>query len=65
MAVERVEDLDDSYGHAFGQLSLDLRGMTFPEGTTEVTVSVAFGSAEIFVPRDVPVRIEGRTLFGS
>ncbi len=59
VAVGRVEDLNDSYGQAFGQLSLDLRGMAFPEGTTEVTVSVVFGSAEVFVPRDVSVQIEG------
>lgn len=65
VAVGRAEDLDDSYGQAFGQLSLDLRGMAFPEGTTEVTVSVAFGSAEIFVPRDVSVQIEATTLSGS
>ena len=65
VAIGRVEDLEDSYGHAFGQLQLDLRGMTFPEGTTEMTVSVAFGSAEVLVPRDVPVRVEGTTLFGS
>lgn len=65
VSVQRPEDLEDSYGHAFGRLSLDLRGMTFPEGTTEITVSMAFGGAEILVPRDVPVRIEGTTLFGA
>ena len=65
VAIGTVEDLEDSYGHAFGQLRLDLRGMTFPEGTTEITVSVAFGSAEVLVPRDIPVRAEGTTLFGS
>lgn len=65
VAVARIEDLDESYGHAFGQLNLDLRDLAFPEGTTEVSVSVAFGSAAIRVPRDIPVRVEGDTLFGS
>ncbi len=65
VVVERIEDLEGSYGHAFGQLHLDLRGVQFPEGTTEITVASAFGSAEVRVPRDVPVRIEGTTLFGS
>ena len=65
VTVARIEDLDESYGHAFGQLNLDLRDVAFPEGTTEVTVSVAFGSAAIRVPRDIPVRVEGDTLFGS
>ncbi len=65
VAVTRIEDIEDSYSHAFGQLRLDLRGTTFPEGATEITVSVAFGSAEVRVPRDIPVRVEGDTLFGS
>lgn len=63
--VSRVEELDDDYQYVFGKLNLDLRGVTFPEGTTEVTLVTAFGSMDVRVPSDLPVRVQGETLFGS
>ncbi|MEX2373401.1 MAG: PspC domain-containing protein [Dehalococcoidia bacterium] len=60
-----VQDLDDSYGHVFGSLTLDLRGLDAPDGTTEVSVSVVFGSTEVLLPQGVPARISANTLFGN
>ncbi|TAJ17092.1 MAG: PspC domain-containing protein [Dehalococcoidia bacterium] len=63
--VQSIDDLDESYEYVFGQLNLDLRGVTFPEGTTEVSLVSAFGSVNVRLPADIPVRVQGETLFGS
>jgi phage shock protein PspC (stress-responsive transcriptional regulator) len=60
-----VADLQDEYSHAFGSMTLDLRSLELPQGTTQVKASTSFGSLEVILPHDVPVRIEARTTFGS
>lgn len=59
-----VGELDPSYGHAFGSMTLDLRGIELPAGTTHVEASTAFGSAKVWLPPNVPVRVEASTAFG-
>ncbi|MEZ4501562.1 MAG: LiaF-related protein [Dehalococcoidia bacterium] len=62
---QRIEDLDDSYSHAFGSMTVDLTDINFPRGTTDLEVSMAFGDLRIYVPDDVGLRVEGSTTFGS
>lgn len=64
--VDRVEDLQDSYSHAFGSLTLDLRDMEIPVGeTVEVSVNVVFGEATVLLPDDAAARFDLRSVFGS
>jgi len=60
-----VADLEDEYSHSFGSMTLDLRSLDLPQGTTEVKANTAFGSLEVLLPPGVPVRVEARTTFGS
>ena len=68
---ERVErpaataELERDYSHAFGSLTVDLRDLVLDEGTTRVDVEIAFGEAVVWVPEDVPVRVDSTTNFGS
>lgn len=57
--------LQPSYSHAFGSMTLDLRGIDLPAGTTRVDASTSFGSTQVFLPADVPVRVVASTSFGS
>lgn len=57
--------LRPSYSHAFGSMTLDMRGVELPPGTTRVSASTVFGSAQVFLPDDVPVRVVASTSFGS
>ncbi len=63
--ILRADDLEDDYSHAFGSLTLDLRNLELPPGTTSVNVSVAFGEATVRLREDVPYRIEADSVFGS
>ena len=49
---------------ALGDLDLDLREATIDKPKTAVTVLVALGNADIFVPEGVNVDVGGITLFG-
>ena len=49
---------------ALGDLDLDLREATIDEAQTTVTVLVAFGNADIYVPEGVSVNVTGMTIFG-
>jgi hypothetical protein len=49
----------------FGGATLDLRRARLAEGGGAVDVFVAFGSAEIVVPTDWPVRTSGLPIFGG
>jgi phage shock protein PspC (stress-responsive transcriptional regulator) len=60
-----VAELQDEYSHAFGSMTLDLRSLELPQGTTEVKASTSFGSLKVILPAKVPVRIDARTTFGT
>ena len=49
---------------ALGDLDLDLREATIDQPQTAVTVVVAFGNADIYVPEGVSVDVSGMTIFG-
>jgi hypothetical protein len=63
--VTTVAALDDNYAHAFGSLTLDLRNLELPAGTTSVTVNSAFGEARVLVPPSAAVRVQASGAFGS
>ena len=66
--LERPESaaaLRPTYSHAFGSMTIDLRSVEFPEGTSRVEASTSFGSMVVILPPDVAVRVHGEAAFGS
>ena len=63
--VTYVDELNEEYSHAFGSVTVDLRNLDLPPGTTRLKVSVAFGDATIRVPDGVPYRVEASAAFGN
>ncbi len=49
----------------FGRLDLDLSAATLAEGGAELSVTVAFGGADVVIPEGWAVRIRGLPLFGT
>ena len=62
----QASQVNRTYSHVFGSLTVDLRNLQIPEGeTVTVEVSVVFGEARVLLPADIPTRISGSTAFGS
>ncbi len=59
-----VEDLED-YGIFAGELTIDLTGVVFPVGETEVNANAFAGSVKIFVPEEVTVELKAGTFAGE
>lgn len=49
----------------FGEVVVDLRKTSLPEGKTFLKVSVSFGSAQIIVPSTWNLQVRGESAFGS
>jgi hypothetical protein len=49
----------------FGDLDLDLRATTLPDGDATLQVTTIFGDVDITVPPDWEVRVNGPEVFGS
>jgi hypothetical protein len=64
-AVTEVADLEDRYGLGAGTLTLDLRDLELPPGTTEVQAGVNLGELVVIVPVDATVTGEGRVFLGE
>lgn len=64
-AVTAVDDLQDRYGLGAGTMTLDLRELELPAGTTEVVAGVNLGELVVLVPADVTVTGEGRVFLGE
>ncbi|NIA25589.1 MAG: hypothetical protein GWP04_08455 [Gammaproteobacteria bacterium] len=62
--IASMTDLKDTSMFA-GSLTLDLRDLDLPSGTTKVDVSVFAGEIEIRVPDNVTVEVSANTLFGE
>ena len=60
-----IAELEDGYSHIFGSLTVDLRGVEFPEGRTDLDISTVFGSVVVRLPEDLGVRVEASAVFGS
>jgi hypothetical protein len=65
IAVTDVADLEDRYGLGAGTMTLDLRGLELPSGTTEVEAGVNLGELVVVVPPDATVTGEGRVFLGE
>jgi hypothetical protein len=64
--VTDPDQLEDTYSHAFGSLTVDLRNLDLAEGqTVRVEVNVAFGEAVVRLPEGVAVRTSVTSVFGS
>ncbi|MCX6308264.1 MAG: DUF5668 domain-containing protein [Bacteroidia bacterium] len=50
---------------SFGEVVLDLRKTTLPEGNSLLNVNCSFGSIVIIVPSDWNVKLQGDSAFGS
>jgi hypothetical protein len=52
-----VTELEPRYELGAGTIQVDLREMTFPEGTTPVAVDIGVGEARLRVPEGIAVRV--------
>jgi predicted membrane protein len=63
--VTDIAELESSYRLGAGTLTLDLRDLELPAGTTELDASVSMGELVVRVPDDVAVTGTGNTLAGE
>jgi len=63
--VTNLAQLQDSYSHAFGSMTIDLRDLELPAGTTALEVDIAFGSVDLRLPEGAAYRIEVDGAFSS
>lgn len=63
--VTDVADLESHYRLGAGSLTVDLRDVELPEGTTELTAEVGMGELIVRVPPAVTVEGEGRVAMGE
>jgi hypothetical protein len=65
LVVDDVADLQEVYELGAGQLTLDLRGLELPSGSTEVRVDVGLGDLRIRVPEEATVVVDARVTAGE
>lgn len=67
LAVSNAErDMNGHTGCAvFSKLMIDLEASPLGEAETSIGVFAVFGSAEVFVPDDVAIRVTGASIFGG
>jgi hypothetical protein len=65
LVVRDVADLQDAYELGAGQLTLDLRALDLPPGSTELRVDVGMGELRIQVPEEATVEVDGRVTAGE
>lgn len=58
IAPTALTELEGEYALSVGNQEIDLTGLSFPDGETEVTVRLGTGNLEIDLPDDVAYRIE-------
>lgn len=64
-AVTEIAELQSSYSLGAGTLTLDLRDLELPAGTTELAASVSMGELVVRVPEGVTVTGTGQVLAGE
>lgn len=57
-APTTVAEVQEHYELMAGEGTLDLRGVTFPPGETQITVQVAAGDVRVYVPPEVNVEAQ-------
>lgn len=65
IAVSDVADLEDRYGLGAGTMTLDLRELELPTGTTEVRAGINLGELVVLVPPEVTIAGEARVAMGE
>ena len=60
-SINEVEDVSLFAGN----LTVDLRQLTLPEGTTSLKVSVFAGEIQVYAPSSAVVEVKANTLFGE
>jgi hypothetical protein len=66
LVVTDLADLEDRYELGAGQLTLDLRELDLPPGTTTpLELRVGLGELRVRVPDDVTVTVDGRVTAGE
>jgi phage shock protein PspC (stress-responsive transcriptional regulator) len=63
--VAGAGDLDRNYKLGIGDMTLDLRNVTFPRSTTDVNARVDVGSLRVIVPDDVALRVHADAQAGQ
>lgn len=63
--VVDVSDLEESYSLGAGSLTIDLRGLELPEGTTELSAGVSMGDLVVRVPPEVTIDGEASVVMGE
>ncbi len=58
-------DTSGSYSVVFGATTIDLSNVDLSQGDVKKRIECVFGSAEIYIPRDVDVEIKAETVFGN
>lgn len=54
-----------AYEHGAGDMSVDLRGVAFPAGTTSTRVQLGAGDVQVLVPEDVTVQVDANAGVGE
>jgi hypothetical protein len=65
LVVDDLADLQEVYELGAGQLTLDLRGLELPSGSTDVRVDVGLGDLRIRVPEEATVVVDARVTAGE
>ena len=61
-----IETLEAEYQMVAGQLDLDLGGVVFPEGETQIEIGVTFGAIDVHgIPEDVSVMVMAEVTAGE
>ncbi len=62
---QTAQDVLPAYHLVMGQLTLDLRGLTFDSGPVSVTATAVAGRVVVLLPPDVPVQIHAKSGAGE
>lgn len=65
LTVTSVTDLDDRYQLGAGELTLDLRDLDLPTGTTRLEVQVGAGQLTVLVPPEATVVVDASVGLGE
>ena len=60
-----ISEVEDSYHLLMGDLTVDLREVSFPAGTTELEVTTVLGQVEVLLPPGVAVDVDAAVGGGS
>ncbi len=57
--------MQDDYSVIFGKGTVDLRELSLEDESIHIEVSVIFGSADVLIDPEMPLKIESSTVFGD